>query len=245
MKLLDGKIVIITGAGSGIGEACVEVCVREGAKVLAADVSGAQKDVAARLGSSVLPVQCDITKEAEVEALFQLAVKEFGRLDVLLNIAGIADAGVIAEVDMDQYDNMMNVDLRGSFLATKYAFRAMEDKGGSIVLCSSIGGLNSSPFTAVYGAAKAGVVHLTKSAALEGGPNNIRVNCLCPGYIANTNMSNGAEEFMPEIVTKACLQRGGKVHEVAEVAAFLASDRASYVSGAIVPVDGGWSSKLA
>ena len=128
MKLLDGKIVVVTGAGSGIGEACVEVCVREGAKVLAADISGQQKDVAARLGSSVLPVQFDITKEAEVEALFQLAVKEFGRVDVLLNIAGIADAGVIAEVDMEQYDRMMDVDLRGSFLATKHAVRSMAEK---------------------------------------------------------------------------------------------------------------------
>ncbi len=244
MGLLDGKVAVITGAGSGMGRASVEVFVREGAQVVGADVSGAEEETAAALGDAVVPVHCDVTSEGEVEALIAGAVERFGRIDAVLNVAGIADAAEIHAIDMAQYDRIMDVDLRGVVHGTKHALRVMrEQKGGNIINWSSIGGLNGSPFTGSYSAAKAGVVAISKIAAIENGPLGIRVNCICPGFIV-TNMSKGAEN-MPGIPEKAALMRVGQAEEVAEVAAFVASDRASYVSGAVIPVDGGWIAKIA
>lgn len=242
--MLDGKVAVVTGAGSGMGKASVKVFAREGAKVVAADMSGAEKDTAADAGEGVIPVRCDVTQEADVETMIAAAVLEFGRVDAVLNVAGIADAAMVADVTMEQYDRIMDVDLRGVFLGTKHGIRAMRDTGGgAIVNWASIGGLNASPWTSVYSAAKAGVIAVTKAAAVEYGDKAIRANVLCPGFIHTEGM--GSAENTPWVLKKAALGRGGQPHEVAEVAAFLASDRASFVSGAVITVDGGWSAKIA
>lgn len=244
--LLDGKVAVITGAGSGMGKASVKVFAREGALVVAGDISGAEEATAAEVGDGVLPVHCDVTIEAEVEAMIATAVDKLGRIDAVLNVAGIADGGMLGDLDMATYDRLMDVDLRGVFHGTKHAVRAMQDTGGgAIVNWSSIGGLNGSPGTTVYSAAKWGVIGMSKSAAVEYGNQGIRINVICPGFILTEIMAVGAEDFIPDIAAKAALNRAGQPHEVAEVGAFLASDKASYITGAVIPVDGGWTAKLA
>ncbi len=240
MALLDGKVAVVTGAGSGMGRASVQVFAREGAKVVAADVSGAQKDTAAEVGTGVLAVHCDVTRESDVEAMMRAAVEEFGRLDAVCNVAGIGDAAKIADVTMEQYDRVMDIDLRGVLLGTKHAIRTMLEcgNGGTIVNWSSIGGLNASPATGVYSAAKAGVVSLTKTAAIEYAAKGIRVNCVCPGYIRTEGMGAALDHF-PGAADNTPMRRLGRAEEVAEVAAFLCSDRASFVTAAVIPVDGG------
>ena len=246
MGSLEGRVAVVTGAGSGMGKASVKVFVREGAKVVAGDISGAEKDTAAEVGEGVLPVHCDVTQETDVEAMIRRAVEEFGRLDVVCNVAGIAEGVMVTDLTMEHYDRTMNVDLRGVLLGMKHGIRAMLEagNGGAIVNWSSVGGLGGSPYTAVYNAAKHGVIGATKCAAVEYGAQGIRVNALCPGFI-HTEIMGAHPEHSPGILEKAALGRGGQPHEVAEVAAFLASDRASFVSGAVIPVDGGWSAKLA
>jgi NAD(P)-dependent dehydrogenase (short-subunit alcohol dehydrogenase family) len=246
MGLLEGKVAVITGAGSGMAKASVKVFVREGARVVAGDISGAEKDTAAEVGEGVLPVHCDVTEEADVEAMVRAAVEEFGRLDAVLNVAGIAEGVMLSDVTMDHYERTMGVDLRGVLLGMKHGIKVMLENRtpGAIVNWSSIGGLNASPGTSVYSAAKAGVIAVTKAGAVEYGAKGIRVNAICPGFIHTEGM--GAHpEHMPGILEKAALRRGGQPNEVAEVAAFLASDRASFVTGAFIPVDGGWVAQIA
>lgn len=247
MGLLAGKVAVITGAGSGMAKASTRIFVREGARVVAADISGAEKDTAAEVGEGVLAVHCDVTRESDVEAAFEAALDEFGRVDAVLNVAGIGSPGALHDLSMEDYDRILDVNLRGVLLGMKYGIRAMADTGGgAIVNWSSVGGLNASSFgTSVYSASKAGVIAATKAAAVEYGSKGIRVNAVCPGFILTEIMGAAGGQHFPEMVGKAALGRAGQPPEVAEVAAFLVSDRASFVSGAIIPVDGGWSARLA
>jgi NAD(P)-dependent dehydrogenase (short-subunit alcohol dehydrogenase family) len=242
MGELDGKVAVITGAGSGMGRSSSQVFVREGARVLAADISGGEEKTAASLGDAVVPFRVDVTQEDQVEAMFAAALEAFGRVDAVLNVAGIGGAEPVHKITMAEYDRIMDVDLRGVLLGTKHGIRAMRGNGGgSIVNWSSIGGLNASDMpTSVYSAAKAGVIAFTKAAAVEYGAKGIRANALCPGLIV-TELSGGqaAIDSYPQLVQGAAMKRAGQPEEVAEVACFLASDRASFVNGAIIPVDGG------
>jgi NAD(P)-dependent dehydrogenase (short-subunit alcohol dehydrogenase family) len=246
MGLLDGKVAVITGAGSGMAKASVKAFVREGARVVAADISGGEKDTAAEVGAGVLPFHCDVTKEADIEAMVKAAVEEFGYLDVMLNVAGISDPQLLVDVTQEKYDRMMDIHVRGVVFGIKHGVRAMLEnggRGGAIVNWSSTGGLNGYGHTGVYNGAKHAIIGITKTAAIEYGPQGIRVNAICPGAIETEGMGAGiGETTMPE---KAALKRVGQPNEVAEVAAFLVSDRASFVTGVALPVDGGWAARLA
>jgi len=243
MGLLDGKVAVITGAGSGMGKASVKIFAREGAKVIAADISGGEKATAAAVGGDVLPVHCDVSKEADIEAAIALAVEKFGRIDILLNVAGILTPELSGDVTAENYDRVMNVNVRGVIFGMKHGIRAMlkGGNGGVILNWSSAGGLGGHSHTGVYVATKHAVIGATKTAAIEYGPQGIRVNAICPGTIKTEGMG----VMSATVPDKAALMRCGEADEVAEVAAFLASDRASYVSGAVIPVDGGWTAKLA
>ena len=242
MGELDGKVAVITGAGSGMAKAASEVFVREGAKVLAADISGAEKDTAAELGEAVAPFHVDVSSEPDVEAMFAAALDAFGRVDTVLNVAGIGSAGAVHEIELDEFDRIMAVNLKGVMLGTKHGIKTMLSTGGGAVLnWSSIGGMNGSRMpTSAYSMAKAGVIALTKAAAIEYGEQGIRANAICPGFI-ETPMSGGkgAAERFPALVGGSALKRAGQPEEVAELASFLASDRAAYITGAIIPIDGG------
>jgi len=242
MGELDGKVAVITGAGSGMAKAASEVFVREGAKVLAADISGAQEQTAKELGDACVPFHVDVTSEPDVQAMFAAALEAFGRVDAVLNVAGIGTAAALADLTLDDYDRTLAVDLKGVMLGTKHGIKTMlESGGGAIVNWSSIGGMNGSRMpTSAYSMAKAGVIALTKAAAIEYGDQGIRANAICPGFI-ETPMSGGkgAAERFPALVGGSALKRGGQPEEVAELASFLASDRASYITGAIIPIDGG------
>jgi NAD(P)-dependent dehydrogenase (short-subunit alcohol dehydrogenase family) len=246
MGLLDGKVAVITGAGSGIGKAAVGIFVREGARVIAADISGSEEATAAEYGDAAAAVRCDVTEESQVEAMIAAAAERFGRLDAVLNVAGIASGSLIADVTVEHYDTTLDVNLRGVLLGMKHGIRALKatKTAGAIVNVSSAGGLNAAPGTGVYAASKAGVIALTKTGALEVGHRGIRVNAICPGMIKTEIMGATIDEI-PGSAEKAALGRVGLPHEVAELAAFLVSDRASYITGAVVPVDGGWTAKLA
>ena len=242
MGELEGKVAVITGAGSGMARASARVFVREGAKVLGADVSGREQETAEELGDAFVPFHADVSQEADVEAMFAAAVEVFGQVDAVLNVAGIGSGGPLADATVDEYDRIMAVNLLGVMLGTKHGIRTMVPTGGgSIVNWSSTGGMNGSKTpVGIYCASKAGVISFTKQAAIEYAREGIRANAICPGLIV-TELSGGREaiEKFPHLVKGAPMRRAGEPEDVAELACFLASDRAPFLTGAVIPIDGG------
>ncbi len=241
MRLKD-RVAIVTGSGSGMGEAVARLFSDEGARVLVADLNGrAANSVASQIGANAHPVQVDITNESQVVAMVGEAVGAFGRVDILVNCAGMADFRKTEDTTLEMWQKVVDVNLTGTFLCCREAGRRMiEGGGGAIVNIASTSGISGTPYMAAYSAAKHGVVGLTRELATEWGKHNIRVNCICPGA-TETSMLLGTttETYRAERRKRVPLGKLGQPSEQAQAMLFLASPESSYVNGAVLCVDGG------
>jgi len=243
---LANKNVIITGAGSGMGKAMAERFTAEGARVLVTDVSGAEKDVAAAIGGGAIGLHVDVSKEEDVQNMIATAEKEFGRIDVLVNNAGFGGGmAPLHEQSTENWDRVHNTNIRGVFFGMKYGvISMMKTGGGAIVNITSASGFVGWKKHSIYGAAKAGVNQLTKSAALDYAAHNIRINAIMPGTFW-TGLVPASKQFSEPppgapTVPGIPMNRWGLPSEIANAALFLASDEASYITGVLLPVDGGY-----
>ncbi|MDR7094722.1 SDR family NAD(P)-dependent oxidoreductase [Hydrogenophaga laconesensis] len=238
----QGRVVLVTGGSRGIGEACARRFAREGARLVIADVADAPGRALARdIGGTYM--HCDVGDKADVDAIVALALSTHGRIDVLVNNAGIFKAADFLEVTEDDFDEVLRVNLKGAFLMGQAVARAMRGTGGgSIVNMSSVNGVMAIPNIASYNVSKGGINQLTRAMALSLADHGIRVNAVAPGTIATELAAQAvltSEEARHKILSRTPLKRLGGPDEVADVVAWLASDAASYVTGEIVTVDGG------
>jgi 3alpha(or 20beta)-hydroxysteroid dehydrogenase len=245
MGQLDGKTVIITGAARGMGAAEAELLAREGAAVLVADVMDEQAEkVAAGIretGGRAVATSLDVTSESAWSAAAELAEREFGRIDALVNNAGISYRVGLLDADLDDWNRVMAVNLTGSLLGIRAVVPAMRRVGGgSIVNVSSIAGLTAYPASA-YSVSKWGVRGLTKVGALELAPFGVRVNSIHPGIIDTPMLDNAPDVMKRAFADGTPAKRAGRPEEVASLVLFLCSDGSSYINGAEIAVDGGFT----
>lgn len=258
--LLKDKVAIVTGAASGIGKATAITFGREGAKVMCADVNGDGAEAVARTiadtGGEAASIRADVVVEDEVKEMVSATVARWGRLDVLYNNAGIGVGNPVTQVTIEEWDRTIDINLRGVFLGTKYAILEMlKTGGGAIVNTASDAGLMGTPMLSAYCASKGGVVMFTKATAVEWARMGIRVNCVCPGVIRTPildpmlQMAKAAgvpeEQVWARMGKAHPIGRVGNPEEVAEAVTWLASDRASFVTGVAMPVDGGMAGGFA
>lgn len=245
MKALEGKVALITGASKGIGRAIAQQFVEMGAQVAFTYLSSVEKGQAleqelAAGGGKVKGYRSDASDYAQAEQLVEDVVKEFGKIDVVVNNAGITRDGLLMRMNEEQWDAVMNVNLKSVFAVTKAATKhMMRAKNGSIINITSVVGIKGNAGQANYAASKAGIIGFTKSVALELGSRNIRCNAIAPGFI-ETEMTGELDQKVVDEWRKAIpLRRGGSPEDVAKAAVFLASDNAAYITGQVLQVDGG------
>lgn len=244
---LAGKVCVITGAGSGMGRAMAERFAAEGARLVLADISGNQDAVAGALGNGAVGVRCDVSSEDDVQAMIATAEERFGRLDVLCNNAGFGGPmAPLHKQTSETWDKVHATNIKGAWLGMKYGVISMlKTGGGAIVNTTSASGVVGWKHHSVYGAAKAGVNQLTKIAALDYSDKNIRVNAIAPGtmWTGLVEASKTHDEPPADFPRLAGIPLGrwGLARDIANAALYLASHEAAYVTGVILPVDGGYS----
>lgn len=253
MGRLEGKVAVVTGGASGIGEGTVRLFASEGAKVVIADIQDTRGEkLAEELGTATTYCHTDVSQEDDVAAAIDLAVRRFGRLDCMYNNAGFAGvSGPIDELDMSEYDRTMAVLLRGVVCGVKHAAKVMKAHGsGSIISTASVAGVGAIFGPHVYSAAKAAIIHLTKTVAVELGPAGVRINAICPGGIAtpifgkamglDATAADATVDMMAMALAESQpIKRAGRPGDIAEAALWLASDASSFVTGQALVVDGG------
>ena len=247
MRRFEGRAMIVTGAASGIGKATAERLGSEGARVACADVNveGAEATAEAirKAGSEAYSARCDISAEANVEALIAGAVARFGKLDAVANVAGIGRFSRTTETTLDEWNRFIGINLTGTFLMCKAALPHILASKGAIVNVASVAGIKSHPYSAAYCASKGGVVMLTRALAAEYGRKDVRINCLAPGGIETPLIGSFSQlptGVSPQALMRiAPLGRMGRPEEIAGTIAFLCSEDATYINGAVIVVDGG------
>jgi meso-butanediol dehydrogenase/(S,S)-butanediol dehydrogenase/diacetyl reductase len=245
----NGKVAIVTGGGSGQGRATSVLFAQEGATVVVGDINdkGAAETahfINRQEGGKAIAVKVNVSKADEVQGMVDTALAHFGRLDILINNAGATQFKGIEETTEADWDHIINTNLKGVFLGCKYAIPAMRRSGGgSIVNIASVAGLIGMPQHFTYCAAKAGVIHFTKSLALDHGQDNIRINCICPGGVLTPMLGEVIDVNNPALVERIgkqhALGRIAEPEEIGRVSLFLCSQEASFMTGAAVTVDGG------
>lgn len=247
LNRFDGKTAFITGAGSGIGRAAAVAFAAEGARVVVTDRGeAALKETAEHVkaaGGEVLAITCDVSKPEQVEAAVAEAVKAFGRIDCAFNNAGVENkAAPLHEIELEEWDRIININLRGTFLCMKHEIAQMVRQGGGVVVNTSSGaGIRGVAGGASYAASKHAMIGMTKSAALDYAKQNIRVNCVLPGNIATPMMDRFTGGDIQKAIDLEPVGRLGKPEEIAEAVLWMSSDLGGFVTGASIVVDGGWS----
>jgi 3-oxoacyl-[acyl-carrier protein] reductase len=238
-----GKTALVTGSGRGIGRTIAEQFAANGANVVVCDIDEATAtQTAADLGERALGVRADVTSEAEIEALLKAAVDRFSRLDILVNNAGITRDGLLVRMSAADWDTVLDINLKGTFLVSKAAARIMmKQRSGRIVNIASVVGLGGNAGQTNYSASKAGMIGLTKSAARELAGRGITVNAVAPGYIATDMTGKLPEAAREEFLKRVFIGREGTPQDVASAVLFFASDQASYITGQVLAIDGGLS----
>lgn len=249
MGEMDGKVAVVTGGASGIGEATVRLFIEEGAKVVIADMQQERGEALANeLGNVATFVQVEVRQEEQVKSAIDTAIEDWGRLDCIFNNAGFGGVlGPVEDIPVEEFDMSFDVLVRGVFLGMKHAIPIMKKQGsGSIINTGSIAAVTAGRGPLIYSVCKAAVVQLSKVTAMSLGENSIRVNAICPGYIAtplSTNTVGRPDEKIEERIQGMDYQqpipRVGRPEDIANMALYLASDRSSFITGQAIVVDGG------